>query len=161
MREQFSAGDGSDLDLVESAELRAVLDELHRDLMPELREDDGQVSLEEIAEATGASVSEVAEAVRQVRRARMAEVLRELEEPTYRVERPGPTPRDPLFADRFNRDQFPTLLDGQQERTRKSKATPPKSVHEHVTDHLATGIAVLVALSFIILLVLMLSRLGQ
>jgi len=147
--------------MIETAELRAVLDVLHRDLMPELHEDDGHVTLEEIAEATGASPTEVEEAVRRVRRARMAEVLRELEEPTYRVERPGQAPPDPLFAQRFNRDEFPALLDGHQRRTQKPKTDVHKSVHERVTDHLATFIAVLVALSFIILLVLMLSRLGQ
>jgi DNA-binding transcriptional ArsR family regulator len=161
MRGQFSSGEESEFDVVETAELRAVLDELHRDLMPELQEDHGHVTLEEIAEATGASPTEVEEAVRRVRRARMAEVLRELEEPTYRVERPGQAPPDPMFAQRFNRDEFPTLLDNHRERTKKAKTSTPKSVHEHVTDHLATFIAVLVAISFIILLVLMLSRLGQ
>lgn len=157
MREQFSPDETPEFRDIEVEELRAVLDELHRDLGPEVVIAESRITVEEIAEATDMPLAKVNEAVRRVREARMAEVLRELEEPTYRVERPGQTPVDPLFAQRFTRDNFPNLLDSATS-TPPKKREVPRTVHEHITDHLATLMAVLVVLVFVALLVVILAR---
>ena len=56
--------------------------------------------MEAIAEASDASEDDVRAAIRRVRRederARVARAMRELEEPTHRVERPGHVSADPV-----------------------------------------------------------------
>ncbi|CAN5649941.1 hypothetical protein BH11ARM2_BH11ARM2_11940 [soil metagenome] len=53
-------------------------------------------TVRDVAEATGLSESEVRAALREMRRARLSEELRILEEPLYRVERPGFAEFDPI-----------------------------------------------------------------
>jgi len=146
---------------IEIEELREVLDELHRELQPDLSPEQTRVTLEEVAEATGMPLASVEAAVRRVREARMAAVLRELEEPLYRVERPGTPPVDPFMAQRFSRDTFSSLLDqhGQlEEPSNKQRPKLKKSVHENVTDHLATLVAGLVVIAVILFLILTILR---
>lgn len=84
-------------------EVRAVIIALHErmglsDPVEEAQAAD-EVTVTDIAEAVGLSTSDVENALRRIRGSREAElakVLRELEEPLYRVERPGFAPPDPL-----------------------------------------------------------------
>ncbi|MCH8979290.1 MAG: hypothetical protein IH945_08620 [Armatimonadetes bacterium] len=91
-------------DLVAAGELSEVLHELHADsAFGDAREKDpldDHVTVEAIAEAADVSEDEVITALSRVRRederARVARVIRELEEPTHRVERPGHASTDPV-----------------------------------------------------------------
>ncbi|MCW5940560.1 MAG: hypothetical protein KF884_13030 [Fimbriimonadaceae bacterium] len=83
-------------EVVEEDELRELLDRLH--MPPELFLDDHlqtKVKITDVVEATSFSTGEVRKALADLREERLTRVLRELEEPLYRVERPGHPPPDP------------------------------------------------------------------
>ncbi|RYG39495.1 hypothetical protein EON81_00650 [bacterium] len=70
-----------------------------------------QTTVRDVAEATGLTEKEIREALREVRRSRLSEELRTLEEPLFRVERPGSGPRSDV-ADYLARERtLNTLLD--------------------------------------------------
>lgn len=105
-------------DWVSMQELRAVLQVLDADADAPAVQDvpDDHVSIEAIAEATGLTIRAVELALEEVRRcdqeAELARRIRELEEPLYRVERPGHPPPDPVARTIGSRRQmFSTLLD--------------------------------------------------
>lgn len=158
--QEFSHESAPEFRDIEIEELREVLDELHRELQPDLAADRSRITLEEIAEATDMPLQKVEEAVQRVREARMAAVLRELEEPLYRVERPGTPPADPFMTQRFSRDTFSSLLDrhAEPETPPRNQNGAKKTFHENVTDHLATLVAVLVVISVILFLILTIVR---
>lgn len=160
MPQEFSHESTPEFRDIEIEELREVLDELHRELQPDLSQERARVTLEEIAEATDMPLKSVEDAVRRVREARMAAVLRELEEPLYRVERPGTPPVDPFMTQRFTRETFSSLLDrhAEPETPVKKKAQSKKPLQENLTDHLATLVAVLVVVSVILFLILTILR---
>ena len=91
-------------DRVALGELSEVLHELHADsAFGDAREKevlDDHVTVEAIAEAADVGEDEVRAAISRVRRederARVARVVRELQEPTHRVERPGHASTDPV-----------------------------------------------------------------
>lgn len=158
--QEFSHENAPEFRDIEIEELRDVLDELHNDLQPDLAPERTRVTLEEVAEATDMPLQAVEEAVRRVREARMAAVLRELEEPLYRVERPGTPPVDPFLSQRYSRDTFSSLLERHAEPEVKPKkpTQAKKTLHENVTDHLATLVAVLVVIAVILFLILTILR---
>lgn len=157
VREQFEFGKDHALGDVDVTELRAVLDELHRDLGPELEQDHTKITLDELVEATGMPMAKVVEAVQRVREARMSEVIRELEASMYRVERAGHAPADPMLSQRFaRREHFSDLLDRQAKPKVRQDRKP--TVHERVTDHLATVVAALVVLAVLAFLLVLVFR---
>lgn len=102
---------------VEAEELVAVLERLHDPhSVAEVALDD-HITVQDVAEATGLPVEDVLDALSKVRdenhEARLAAKLRELEEPMYRVERPGPSPIDPLSSliSPIRRKDFSSILD--------------------------------------------------
>ncbi len=84
--------------LVRDDELRPLLERLHGDCSHPEDEIALQLTVAEVVEGTGKSVEEVFEALALLREERMAAVLRELEEPLYRVERPVTSGSDPLIS---------------------------------------------------------------
>ncbi|MBX7134612.1 MAG: hypothetical protein K1X67_18235 [Fimbriimonadaceae bacterium] len=102
---------------VEAEELIPLLERLHDPhAVPEVIQEE-QVTVQDVAEATGLPINEVLDALAKVRdenhEARLAAKLRELEEPMYRVERPGPSPVDPLstLISPIRRKDFSSILD--------------------------------------------------
>lgn len=83
----------------DAEELRELLARLHGE-DSELPRRTEKVTIYDVAEALGATPESVAEALDQIHQehheARIATVLRELEEPLYRVERASPINTDPL-----------------------------------------------------------------
>ncbi len=116
MRESFEPAD-TYFNPVSEEELRALLFRLHGDPEPVEREiPESQVTIDAICEATGLSVLEVERALQEVRtedrEAELARRIRELEEPTFRVERPGHAAPDPLRQRPLVRGKlFSNLLD--------------------------------------------------
>ncbi|RYG46218.1 hypothetical protein EON79_10695, partial [bacterium] len=70
-----------------------------------------RTTVRDVAEATGLSESEIRLALREVRRSRLSEELRILEEPLYRVERPGIAPRNDVTDYLARERTLNTLLD--------------------------------------------------
>ena len=147
---------------VSSEELRLVLQDLGSDCFeeqscPELPDD--HVTAEAISEACGVSIGDVYEAIARVRRQevreRVSRILNELEEPAYRVERPGPGPTDPLLTHYgFRRENvINNILDKlprpgpRQSAPAKSKPEKDSPVTVAVSWILFSGIAALVLYS--------------
>jgi hypothetical protein len=139
------------------AQVRLVLEELHarmglHDERTPDRDVDGAM-IADIAEATGLSIPTVCEAVEAVQRgdreAEVSRVLRELEEPTFRVERPGHAAHDPLSR------HFPwaskkitsSILDDvrQVDKPRRVIVERKEQPHEKALNWLTVGLVVLVA----------------
>lgn len=114
-------------DLVTPLELTALLSELHEPDSWMGEEDDDHVTVSAVAEATGHSETEIQDLLERLREEdkeiRLARALREMEEPLYRVERPGPTPHDPLAAHfRLRPGQsLSPLLDGLAKKRKTAK----------------------------------------
>ena len=85
-----------------------------------------------VAEATGHSEAYVQETLERMRdedlQARLAQTLREMEEPLYRVERPGHTPNDPIMRQFQLRpgESLSPLLDSLAKKSAKKKLTAKK-----------------------------------
>lgn len=120
-------------DTVTSLELTALLHELHEPDSWLSDQDDDNVTVSAVAEATGHSETEIQELLERLREEdkeiRLSRALREMEEPLYRVERPGPTPHDPLAAHfRLRPGQsLSPLLDGLAKKRRVRKVVEDKS----------------------------------
>ena len=138
------------------AEIRQVLEELHsrvglNDRVEEARTADATI-IADISEATGFPLQMVCDAVEAVKRgdreAEISRVLRELEEPLYRVERPGHSTPDPLSR------HFPwaqkkltsSILDDQKrmDAPRKLIIEKKEQPHEKALNWLAVAIFVLI-----------------
>ena len=102
---------------VEAEELVALLERLHDPHSAVEMAVDDHITVQDVAEATGMPVQDVLDALSKVRddnyEARLAAKLRELEEPMYRVERPGPATADPLSSpiSSLRRKDFSSILD--------------------------------------------------
>lgn len=120
-------------DTVTPLELTALLSELHEPDSWMGEEDDDHVTVSAVAEATGRSETEIQELLERLREEdkeiRLSRALREMEEPLYRVERPGPTPHDPLAAHfRLRPGQsLSPLLDSLAKKRRVRKVVEDKS----------------------------------
>ena len=157
--------ENNDEEWVEVGELKEVLHELHAvDMFEDAQEHDvleDHVTLEAIAEAVDVSVEEVRLAVARVRReeerARVAEVVRELEAPTHRVERPGHAKPDPLanhpsfrrsegFSDLLDHLPRPGLKKDKQKNLEMTKS-------EKISQWISYVILIAIALGVVVLLV--------
>ncbi len=146
--------------LVSPDELRDVLQRLSGVDQGEIPHPDGYVTAEAIAEATGytvESIQEILDHLRdQDRQAELARRLRELEEPIYRVERPGIPPNDPLSTyNPMRRTQMMSdLLDSlphpDRPKVKRKLNIPEDRVSKMLTTVvLAIFVVVFVALSLI------------
>jgi hypothetical protein len=127
-------------------ELRLVLHDLTCDVVEEERATkelpNDHVTAEAIAETLDIPLDDVYAAIARVRRndvrEHVAKVLSELEEPTHRVERPGPSTKDPLISHYgFRRESvFNSVLDklpkpgGQKKTEEKKEEGPTKEERE-------------------------------
>jgi hypothetical protein len=139
------------------SELRLVLHDLSHDEAEEMRAErvlpDDHVTAQAIAETLDIPIEKVYEAIARVRRndvrEHVSKVLSELEEPTHRVERPGPTTKDPLLTNYgFRREQiFDSVLDklprpGKTEpKQEKAKPSEPTAVEKAISYVVMVAIA--------------------
>ena len=135
--------------LISDQELQAVLQAIEEEQFVKATHDaspyDEWVTVDAICEATGHNPTEVSRILYQHRRAilasRISERLRELEEPLYRVERPGHHKPD-SSAPVIRVEQINTILDKllpKQSYTRKSKA-----LQTTLSDRVASAIALFI-----------------
>lgn len=100
---------------IEAEELRALLERLHAPAPP-VEQPDHYATVTAVCEATGHTAEEVWRVLEKLREedmeARLAQRLREVEEPLYRVERPGKS-EDPLSSATLmgRRRMFNSILD--------------------------------------------------
>lgn len=138
--------------LISDEELRDVLcaieesqfqDEAHK-----VSPYDDWVTISAISEATGHSTEEIEEVLIRIRRetlsCKISQRLRELEEPLYRVERPGHHKPDPS-APAIRITQINTILDKILPESKKTARTR-KNLEITATDRIASGIAIFVGL---------------
>lgn len=92
-------------------------------------------TVRDVAEATGLSEEEVRAALREMRRARLSEELRILEEPLYRVERPGHADSDPYARYLARERTLNTILD-RPATIPKPFAQPAPTPRENWMDYL-------------------------
>lgn len=157
MRQEFSQNDRE----VSSAELRQVLEAIEPcdEFAAALDRDipDDRVTVESISEATGVSPEDVFEILCKVRQqhseAMLVDRLRKLEEPTFRVERPGHTPLDhfrshaPLHRANF----FSSILEDVVKASRPRIRRHSESDKKHFNA--STMVAVIALISALILIV--------
>lgn len=154
MEHSFSGGERRHDEAIDPEELGVLLDRLHEvDEVPE--GPDHHATVAAVCEATGQSFNRVWEVLEQIRRedmeARLSQRLREMEEPLYRVERPG-FDRDPLSRHTASGRErtFNSLLDKLPKPGEENKV-PPKSkhgaVHERVSWWIAYAVLVLLAVA--------------
>lgn len=136
--------------LISDAELQAVLGAIEE---LEFREEahvaspyDDWVTIDSIAEATGHPESEIERVLFEIRRENMAsrisERLRELEEPLYRVERPGHH-RPDASAPAIRIAQINTILDRILPEG-KAKIKSRKYLEPNASDRIASAIALII-----------------
>ncbi|MFM9871855.1 MAG: hypothetical protein ACKVQS_00155 [Fimbriimonadaceae bacterium] len=142
--------------LISDDELREVLQNLEeQELRLEAHEAspyDDWVTIKAICEATGHSENEIEGVLYDIRRANLAskisERLRELEEPLYRVERPGHSRPDPS-APALRIAQIDTILDKllpvNQKHVRRHKNLEPT-----LSDRIASTIALIIGLIVVV-----------
>jgi len=85
-------------DIVREDELLPLIDRLYEQQFKSELEVDHTVTVDSVVEATGMSVNDVVAALTALREERLSRVLRELEEPLFRVERASPNNADPLSS---------------------------------------------------------------
>lgn len=109
----------------------------------------GEVTVEAVSEATGLPISQVVEALERLRESdeetRLMRTLRELEEPLYRVERPGNAPVDPLakhFRASIQGPLFPSL--DSLVKQRKKQTMKPKDVYKVTPGEERTAAAIVI-----------------
>lgn len=132
-------------------ELHALLHRLHADEYEQALEDgpDDHATVSAVCEVTGHSPQRVLQILEDIRRedreSRVAERLREIEEPLYRVERPG-ADTDPLNKPTFaNRQRvFQSILDTVPRPEGKIKVNRKEQVTAQ--DKLSSWIGMIVVL---------------
>jgi hypothetical protein len=100
-----------------------------------------QITVEDIAETLDLDPEYVAQQLEDIleehRQARISGVLRELEEPLYRVERTGHTPPDPLGNPLFKLRSVQLLV----ERSKLRPVLPRRKTEEASTDQIGSIVA--------------------
>jgi hypothetical protein len=154
MSHDFRPFDGTEKNLksqlISANELKDVLQAIEEqqfgDRAREVSPYDEWVTVKSICEATGHSESEIETVLLAIRRENLAskvsERLRELEEPLYRVERPGHHKPDPS-APALRIQQINTILDRIMPEE-KAKAKIRKHLEPTMTDRVASGIALII-----------------
>lgn len=85
-------------DVVQEDELLPLIDRLYEQQFKSELDVSHSVTVASVGEATGMSVEDVVAALTALREERLSRVLRELEEPLFRVERASPKNADPLAS---------------------------------------------------------------
>lgn len=141
-------------------ELKVLMERLHApEPEPVDKTPDHAATVEAVCEATGESEERVWQVLRHIReedlQTQLADRLREAEEPTYRVERPG-FERDPLAALNFIRrtKEFDSALDELGKSRSKSKRKIAPTAHDRVSELIAILILFLVVTAIVLLFVL-------
>lgn len=138
-----------DSHLISKKELQAVLkaieEEQFVDATHSISPYDDWVTIESICEATGHRPHEVAQILYEHRRAelasRISDRLRELEEPLYRVERPGHhKPNSSMPGLRV--EQVNTILD--RLLPKQNYINRKKSLEANLSDRIATAFAIII-----------------
>ncbi len=137
-------------DLISELELRDVLQAIEEQQFSEKALEvspyDDWVTIRAISEATGHSEHEIESVLLTIRRENMASQisarLRELEEPLYRVERPGHYRPDPV-APALRAQQINTILDRILPEG-KSKITIRKNLEPSFLDRFASIVAIVI-----------------
>lgn len=152
-------------DWVALAELSEVLHELHAEsAFGDAREKDpldDHVTVEAIAEAADVTEDEVRAAISRVRRederARVARVMRELQEPTHRVERPGHASTDPVANHPSLKRgvRFSDVLDHLPRPGVKKRKKENKTREERIAEFISYVVLLVVTSAVVALLVLM------
>lgn len=158
--ERFQEAKDRREDEISLDELKVLMERLHA---PEPEPDDSTpdhaATVEAVCEATGESEERVWQVLRQIRdedlQTRLSERLREAEEPTYRVERPG-FERDPLAALNFIRrtKEFDSALDELGKNRVKSKRKIVPTTHDRVSELIAVLILLFVVTAIVFLFIL-------
>lgn len=148
--------------LISNEELRSVLEVIHEEQFAgaalEASPYDDWATVEAICEATGHRPDEVQRVLEKLRRedlaSRISTQLRELEEPTFRVERPGhhkPSASAPMI--RF--EQINTILDriAPANKSTRHKIALSTSKSEQVVSSIGAVIALLIVLGILVVII--------
>jgi hypothetical protein len=115
-----------------------------------------QPTVASVVEATGSDIGHVIETLTQMRNERMSAVLRELEEPLYRVERTSPSNADPILgASLFSRfRQRNSVLDELQTTKWIVISKNSRSREDTELDRAAFRSSLIVSLGLILVMIL-------
>lgn len=145
-------------------ELRELLLRLHGE-ESELPRRTEKVTIHDVAEALGVTPESVAEALDQIHQehheARVASVLRELEEPLYRVERASPVNADPLGPENplFRLKSVQTLAAMSRKKVELEVETSQEapSASRHIGNAILIGMAIVLVVVLIKALIMIIS----
>ncbi|MEQ1823459.1 MAG: hypothetical protein ABL949_13195 [Fimbriimonadaceae bacterium] len=157
MPHRFSSGENHE---VSQKELRLLLERIQSvdEFAAELDRNisDDHATIESICEATGLSPEAVFEMLCEIRErhaeATLADRLRKLEEPTFRVERPGHAPTDPLksLPPLTRAGLFSSILEDVVRAARPKIRRQSESDKQH---HMASTVIACVALIALLVLI--------